>query len=304
MGVGAQRVITGAPGWVGSVALDQLPSAEGAVLAARTPRMIERCGSALGIVDIATLPGIRLAPSPVLLHAGFPTQDQVEARGEEPYAQGIDELRKTMLQVVTGNAPTTMIYLSSGAASSVESGLDVAHRTRIYGQAKLDDEAAYRDAIAGTGGRLCIIRAFALSGPYMTKPETYALGNMILQALNGGSIEVRATHPVRRSYMAIDDMLRIAMHAVGELSAGESITFETAGEVIEVSELASRILRVLGCDPAAVARPALDPLAPADDYLGDPVVVGRLAAAAGVTPAGLDEQIAVTAAWLRDQGGL
>lgn len=55
----------------------------------------------------------------------------------------------------------------------------------------------------------------------------------------------------------------------------------------------------MGLDPAAVMRPAFDPAAPADDYFGDVVAVRRLAAAACVVPASLDEQIDVTARWLR-----
>lgn len=224
--------------------------------------------------------------------------------GESAYRCDVSTLRQTMLEALMRLGPVDLIYLSSGAATTVREGRDAAPRTLAYGNAKLDDERVFTDITAINGGRLCIIRAFALSGPYMTKPETYALGSMILQALRRGLIEVTASRLVRRSYMAIDDMFRIAMNAVSNLSPGEAITFETAGEVVEVGELADRVLRVLGCDPAAVARPALDPLAPADDYLGDPVVVGRLAAAAGVTPAGLDEQIAVTAAWLREEAGL
>ena len=125
---------------------------------------------------------------------------------------------------------------------------------------------------------------------------------MIMQAEATGRIEVRATRPVRRSYMAIDDMLRIAIHAVGELESGDSVTFETAGEIVEMGELASRVLGVLGADPSAVARPPMDPDASADDYLGDPAVVRALAARAGITPAPLDDQIAVTANWLRAEG--
>lgn len=253
------------------------------------------------IVAVDSLPILVPGVPTMMVHAAFPTQDQVDAMGEKAYATTTRGLRAVVLDMASALAPIDFIYISSGAATAVERGRDIARRGRVYGQAKLDDEAAFAGLITETGGRVCIVRAFALSGPYMTKPETYALGNMILQALNAGSVEVQATRPVRRSYMAIGDMLRIATHAVGELNAGESITFDTAGEVVEVGDLASRVLGVLGCEPGAVTRPPLDPDAPADDYLGDPVVVGELAARAGVVPASLDEQISVTAGWLREQ---
>ena len=296
-------VITGAPGWVGRVAASTF-AGDGAelVLATRSSRSIMVGNAAYDVCRVQELEALPRVDQTLVIHAGFPTQDQVEVMGGGAYVAAITELRATMLEVISRHGPLDLIYLSSGAATSVEHGVEVAERTQVYGQAKLDDEAAYAEAIARTGGRLCLVRAFALSGPYMTKPEAYALGSMIMQAEATGRIEVRATRPVRRSYMAIDDMLRIAIHAVGELEAGDSVTFETAGEIVEMGELASRVLGVLGADPSAVARPPMDPDASADDYLGDPAVVRALAARAGITPAPLDDQIAVTANWLRAEG--
>lgn len=296
-----RAVVTGAGGWVGRCALDLLalvqPGAQ-LVAAASGARDIATDGHAYAAIATTDVPALPAGPRTLLLHAGFPTQDRVEAMGEGAYVDAITGLRTTMLEAITTLGPVDMVYLSSGAATSVARGLDVPHPTQVYGQAKLDDEVAFAGAIAATGGRLCMVRAFALSGPYMTKPEAYALGNMIRQASDHGRIEVRATRPVRRSYMAIDDMLRVAVHAVGSLGAGQSVMFETAGEVVEMGDLASRVLAVLGNDPDAVDRPPLDPALPADDYLGDPATLAPLAAAAGVAPMPLDQQIATSAEWL------
>ena len=103
--------------------------------------------------------------------------------------------------------------------------------------------------------------------------------------------------------MAMDDMLRIGISAVRHLDSGEMVRWETAGEVVEVGDLARRTLAVLGYDPAMVTRPAIDPHAGANDYLGDPAMLDTLAAVGGVVPASLDAQITATADWLRHQGG-
>ncbi len=301
-------VLTGATGWVGCNAVDLLAREyrdafpEHVVLATARPHEIEIASGT--IVTLATPDLLGLAPGPrtLILHCGFPTQDQVDVMGQQPYVNAITRLRTAMLCVIECLGPVDMVHLSSGAATSVAQGRAVAPRTQVYGQAKLDDEAAYAEAIARAGGRLCTVRAFALSGPYMTKPSTYALGSLIMQAAAGGSIEVMANKSVRRSYTLMTDMLEIATHAVQQIGAGENVTFETAGEVVEVGELAVRVLGVLGCDPAAVTRPPLDPELLADDYLGDPTTMERLAAAADVVPAGLDAQIAATAHWLTGQG--
>jgi nucleoside-diphosphate-sugar epimerase len=299
-------LVTGAGGWVGRNALDHFLAARGAGASdvvtgfARAEREVHLGADRMfPVAAMDQFFSSTLSEGSVVVLCGFPTQDQVDAMGEAIYIDAITQLRRDTVSLLRGNPPVDIVYLSSGAATSVQSGHDVATRTRVYGQAKIDDEEALREAVQATGGRLCVVRAFALSGPYMTKPDTYALGNMIMQALERGTIEVKATRPVRRSYMSIDDMLRVAVHAVGELPSGGAVTFETAGEVVEMGVLAERVLAVLGRDPSAVRRPPIDHGAPADDYVGDSPVVRRLAGHARVELAPLDEQIALTADWLR-----
>lgn len=280
------------------MALSTIP-ADDRVLIARTPRLMDVGGAEWSLQGLDALASLDDVSPTLVVHAAFPTQDKVDDMGLAAYQRDTDLLRREMSDALTRLSPVDVIYLSSGAATTVSEERDAPPRTVAYGMAKLDDERAFTELIRAHGGRLCTVRAFALSGPYMTKPESYALGNMIFQAARTGSVEVKAERPVRRSYMAMEDMLRIAVHSVEGLGAGESITFETAGEVVEMGDLAARVLHVMGLDPAAVIRPVFDPAAPADDYLGDAVAVRRLAAAAGVVPASLDEQIRVTAAWLR-----
>lgn len=300
-------VITGATGWVGRNAVDVIAREAGGavqgrmVLSSSRPRLALTPYGEVETVSTAELVGLVPGPRTLIIHCGFPTQDQVDVMGEAAYVDAITRLRVSMQYVLERLGAVDVVYISSGAATSVAQGHPVARRTHVYGQAKLDDEAAYTHAVAESGGRLGIVRAFALSGPYMTKPETYALGSLIQQAQSRGAVEVMADRPVRRSYMAIDDMLRIALASVQALDVGRALSFETAGEVVEVGELARRVLSVLGHDPHAVTRPPIDPHAPANDYLGDPATVSALAAVAGVIPGDLDAQIAVTAEWLGSQ---
>lgn len=296
-------LITGAGGWVGRVAarmtLDARP-----LLLSRSPRRLSIDGRTLNSFAMSALETWAPKGRALVIHAGFPTQEQVEVLGDSAYASGVSDLRRAMGRALDRLGPVDMVYLSSGAATQVEAGVPVAPRTAMYGRAKVDDEREFTAQVTRNGGRLCVVRAYALSGPYMTKPETYALGNMVLQGLRHRTVEVKAARPVRRSYMVIEDMLRVAISAVDALPQASHVTFETAGEVVEMGELASRVLAVLGCDPGSVVRHEFDPDAPADDYLGDPDVVGHLAAAAGVVPMALDDQIAVTAEWLCAEYGL
>ncbi len=300
-------IVTGATGWIGRTAVDMLGEWFGdalpshAVLAATSGRQLATPWGVLDVCAMGGLVGLPPGPRTLLVHCGFPTQDRVDGMGADAYISAVGRLRVAIQHVIARLGGIDMIYLSSGAATSVERGVALADRTRVYGTAKLEDEATYGDAVTAVGGRLCVVRAFALSGPYMTKPPTYALGNMIMQARDTGSVTVLAPHPVRRSYMLVDDMLRLALGGVGSLGTGDHTTFETCGEVVEMATLASRVLAALGGDPQAVVRPTFDPNAPPDDYLGNPVAMNALVGASSVHPSGLDAQIAATAAWLMAQ---
>ena len=296
--------ITGASGWVGRCALDLFAgqmSLRVHGFASRERPIITGSGE-WALAPLAALAEEHLHAPALLVDCAFPTQDKVDVMGDREYTLAVEQRRALIVDVIRGQQALDVIYISSGAASLVAAGAAVAHRSQVYGQAKLDDEVALGATVAATGGGLCVVRAFALSGPYMTKPDTYALGSMIVQAQATGMVEVRADRPVRRSYMAIADMMRVAADAVGRCDAGELVMFETTGEVVEMCDLAARVLAATGNDPGAVHRPAFDAGGAADEYLGDPAALARLAAVAAVTPANLGDQVAHTAEWLIREG--
>jgi nucleoside-diphosphate-sugar epimerase len=139
------------------------------------------------------------------------------------------------------------------------------------------------------GGRCAVARVFNVAGPWMPPAKQFALASLIEQVRSGGPVVVRAPHPVRRSYVDVEDVAALAV----ALAAGgpDHVLFDTVGdEVVEVGELADRVARVLGHPGMAVER-AWDPSAPADDYVGDGELMHRLAREHGVALRGLDDQI-------------
>ena len=162
-------VVTGASGWVGRNAVDVLTGslgdrfADAVVLSTSRPHEVLTAAGLIATLPTADLLGLASGPRTLIVHCGFPTQDQVEVMGEQPYVDAITRLRVAMQYVIERLGAVDMVYISSGAATNVARGAQVAHRTQVYGQAKLDDEVAYAHAIARSGGRLCTVRAFALS---------------------------------------------------------------------------------------------------------------------------------------------
>ncbi len=303
-------IVLGASGWFGRTAVDLLDAAYGddrstrSALFARRPHKIGVPGGEVlevrPLAELATLDG---GPRTLLLDCAYPTQDQVVALGAGSYVEAVLDLRASVGAALERIRPTACISLSSGAARVVAEGRPAAPRTRIYGAMKRLDELTMLDRCPELGVRLCIARVYAASGPHMTKPGTYALGDLIAQARRGGPLEVRAAHPVRRSYMLAEDVLAIAILAALEADPGAPVLFETGGEVIELGELARRVGVVVCGSELEVRRPRPTG-ASADEYVGDPTLMEELARAHGVRIASLDEQIAADARrWLEGQAG-
>ena len=169
---------------------------------------------------------------------------------------------------------------------------------RLYGQLKREDEAVFGAwAQAAPGRTAAVVRVFNLSGPYINKPEHYALAGFILDALAAKDLAVRATRLVMRSYVAIRELMSIVLGILTGPAMG-AVHFDTAGaRALEMAEVARAVAAAVG--PVAVTRAALGGMA-ADDYVGDASAYETWRAAQEVLPISFDEQIRETAAYLAD----
>ena len=184
-----------------------------------------------------------------------------------------------------------MFFASSGAAHQPGTLAD-----NPYAALKRRDEGTFRDTMRELGGRCAVARVFNVAGPWMAAPKGFALASMIEQVHAGGPIAVRAQHPVRRSYVDVEDLAALAVALADDGPA--DVVFDTAGEVVvEVGELAERVARVLG-QPGMPVERTWDPAAPADEYVGDGELMRELASDQHVALRDLDDQIARTAEWL------
>ncbi|MDQ3107655.1 MAG: hypothetical protein M3Q68_07620, partial [Actinomycetota bacterium] len=160
------------------------------------------------------------------------------------------------------------------------------------------DELALRQAASAVGASCCVARIFAVSGPYMTKPELYALGDLIRQARGRSAIVLRAAGPVVRSYAAAEDVIACGLLSLLAPPRGNFVCFDTSGEVVELEALAHRICRVLGLPAAEVQRPPGG--GRENRYVGRAGEMEALAARLGLRLQTLDEQLLLTAADLPD----
>jgi nucleoside-diphosphate-sugar epimerase len=239
----------------------------------------------------------RLPPQPtIVLHLAFLTQEKAKAMSEADYVAANTAISRRVREALDGVGSIGVFVPSSGAVYMADHPAAQAS-LRLYGRLKLEDEAMFA-AWAEQGGdrRTVIARVFNLSGPYINKQGSYALACFIADALAGRAIEIRATRPVYRSFVAISELMSVALGALAEPD-GPVACFDTAGdETLEMGGIALLVKQALGT-PGDIRRPPLDSSLP-DRYVGDGAVYRRLRAQAGVIPVAFLRQIETTAAYM------
>lgn len=235
----------------------------------------------------------------LVLHFAYLTRDRVAELGVDAYLRANLEISHRVLDTVDRHRPSGLVYASSGAVYDAEGRPAGEVVENPYGAAKRLDELAFRAASRDVGASCVVPRIFSLTGPYMTKPNLYALGNMVAQARQGHEIRIRASRPVRRTYVAVVDLLAVCLGTV--LEPRSDLVFDSGGETVEMAGLAETVKKVVGRPDLPIER-VWDPEAPADDYVSDPRAFATLAGRLGIPLRTLDEQVHDTAADLVRRG--
>jgi UDP-glucuronate decarboxylase len=246
-------------------------------------------------VAVAPLHALPETPHDVLLHFAFVTAEHAGGAGVDAYVATNVGITATVVEAIARQRPRAVAYASSGAVyrgAAGGSGVASDLRAEPYGTLKRLDELTLRAAARDAGAAAIVARVFNLAGPWLLK-RGFAVADLIDQVRAGGDLTIRASRPVVRSYVDVEDLVALLLSLA---DAEQDAAFDTAGEVaVEMGELAQRVAAVLG-RPEAVVERAWDPDAEPDRYVGDGAVLHALAAQHGVTLRDLDEQIRRTAA--------
>ena len=283
-------LVTGGSGWIGRTALCLLWQAFGpdwvhsnVAATGSRPRRIEVLGC--GEVDVLACDRAaveRFAPT-VIVNCAFPTRDRVATMGQSNYLGAGGRLLDAFSQIFDAPGVERVISFSSGAAvPSAKFPADV--DANPYGVLKAQEEDVVRRKGSEHGLAAVTARVWAVSGPHVQHPEMYALSGFVLQALRTGTIRVRSSSPVVRSYCSAGDVVAVALAQTGE----HSTLFDTGGAAVEVGGLAQIVAEMTG---ATVDRPVFDPAASPDDYRGDERGWNELCADHSLQPLDLEEQV-------------
>lgn len=292
-------VVTGASSWLGRATLDLLQDALGQAFKVRVvcfgSRRAEINLSPTRVIEQRPLSELCALPRQptLLLHFAFLGKERAEAMLEAEYRATNHAIRQSVLDALDPIGVEAAFIASSGAAHHAED-TTASPAMRLYGALKRDDEHAFASWAEASCTNATIARIFNMSGPHINKLDSYALSSFLRDALAGGPVMVRARHDVRRSFVAIRELMSLVFALLLEQRPGVT-RFDSGGDDIELDALAEMIASSLGCP---VERPALR-TGPPDIYLGDDKTYRRLLARHRIASVPLAEQIAETAMFLK-----
>jgi len=231
----------------------------------------------------------------------FLTQEKAKAMSEADYIEANRAISGRVLEALDQIGAEGVFVPSSGAVYMVDDPAAQASM-RLYGRLKLEDEAAFTAWAEAGANRAVIARVFNLSGPYINKQSSYALACFINDALAGRPIEIKATRPVYRSYVAISELMSVVFGALLDGETG-AIRFDTAGDHdYEMGQIAGAVAEALG-SPAGINR-ATPMYGNCDRYVGDVATYRCCRIEYQVDGIVLEDQIRDTARFINHEHGV
>ncbi len=308
-GVGAARlvagrwriVVVGAGGWLGLATLELLHGLLGdrfedrvVAFGSAARSLVLRTGLVVEQQPLSRLKALPRAPS-LVLHMAFLTQEKANLMSEADYVAANGAISGDVLAALDSIGAEGVFLPSSGAVYMVDQP-DAQASMRLYGKLKLEDEARFDGWAVAGGKRAVIARVFNLSGPYINKQSSYALACFIADALAGRPIEIRATRPVFRSYVAISELMSVVFGALTDGEAG-TIRFDTAGDrIYEMADIAEAVADQLGHQTYALRPPMVGD--EVDRYLGNGETYAGLRRSFRASPVDFRTQVGDTARYM------
>ena len=263
--------VLGARGWFGKTFLSLLPTDIPTLLTASRADGLHSEWSWERVQEFAPT---------VVANFAFLTRERIAIEGVEEFTT----TNTTLIEQFKRTASLSSVR----AALTVSSGAALTEPEEPYGALKLLEESVAAD-LASPSRSTVVLRAYSVSGPFVRRPHDYAFSDFILQARQG-RVSVAAAHLVLRRYVSAADALAVAGTSALD---GWSGTIDTGGDLVEMGELAQRVISIV--DPTAtVERPLVDD-SRVETYASDGVSWAQACERLGHVPMDLDEQIRVTA---------
>ena len=287
--------INGASGWLGHATFgaifDRYPEIRRRDLQAISSRARPVRSLEFGPIDSVALSDAKkkLIQTDIFVHLAFKTRDHIKTLGEVKYETLNLEIIENTIDAIRKSNPKSVVMVSSGVVSQWLSD-QVSFEKDSYVKMKLVEELEIGNVCSDLGINLVNLRLWGASGEHMTEPLKYAIGDLIHQDLFAESLIINSAHRVYRRYADASQQMLICISAA---SSGINETLDSGGTIVEIQELAQRIIDLSG-SRKQIIRPEIDKSLRADEYFSTSHRMEELAESFGVQLKGIEDQILST----------
>lgn len=145
------------------------------------------------------------------------------------------------VKFIRSTGPKSVVLASSGLVYE-NGGQKISSDNKLYAGMKREQEEEIYHACSAVGSSLIIVRIFNISGFGINNSNNYAISEFIEKGINSQDISINSPYMVTRRYCDVSQLLNltktIAQHQ-------KSIIFDSGGAVIELRELADRVIKLL-----------------------------------------------------------
>ncbi len=237
-------MISGATGWIGKSLLEEIITTQYCpidqiVLISRRSENLEISNR---MIKTNTWESLKLK-SPVRLYFdfAFQTQEKISSLGVEKYIKENEKIIENSVNFIQLYKPASIFLASSGAVYGRNYSSDPKPLS-TYGQLKLNQESRISKIASDENLNLLISRIFNLSGSNINKFQTFAIAQLIRNAIDQKCIKVLADHQVFRRYADVNQLMRLILKLLNSKING---VFDSGGPLIELRELASVIKNIV-----------------------------------------------------------
>ena len=237
-------VITGATGWLGSelskiLVEEQNLSTRQLHLISATNKKIKIGKNTFTTITFKDLDKIEDIVN--YYDFAFLARDNIDSIGPNKYKEANKKIVMDSVNAINDLKPKNVVLASSGAVYKTGK-ISENFSNSLYSDLKIFQEEKIQEACNKANSNLITIRIFNLSGNGMPRNQTFALSQIISEALNNEKIFIKSNFLVNRSYCDVTQLLRMLILVS---NSGYIGTLDSSGIKIEIRALAEKVVNEL-----------------------------------------------------------
>jgi nucleoside-diphosphate-sugar epimerase len=283
---GDKILISGAAGWFGQTAIAMTKTTGLEYLATGSRSRVIELNGENEKIESHDMNSIAAFKPTVVIDAAFLTREKIAVTGAANYIEINQAIMDCSKEIVGLASVRKYVGFSSGATVNLAGHDSFNILDNPYAALKRSYEEQMLDAGSWSKASITIPRVFSLTGAYVNRPDLFAFSNLILQA-RSGEISIRARRRVLRRYCLVEDVIALS---VSSLDQGETLIFETGGDLVEIGELAHLIKAQIDTEMKIIR--SLDQEESSDNYFSSGLEWSSLSKKQGLLEETISKQIA------------